>query len=101
MTAPNHNDLQRSLGRVEGTQEAMKLRMDGLEEVVKEGFKETGEGFHAVKQSVDELRKSIEKIEQRESERRGAWRVIVPVVTVLSSIVTWLAAYVADAFTKG
>lgn len=83
MTQSTHNDLQRSLGRVEGSQEAMGARMDKLEQAVEDGFEK-------LFTKLDGIDTRIKAIETTEAQRSGAWKVIVPVVTVLSSVVTWL-----------
>ena len=83
MTQSTNNDLQRSLGRLEGSQEAMDSRMGKLEKTVEDGFQ-------SISNKLDRIGSRIETIEAVEAQRTGAWKVIVPVVTILSSIVTWL-----------
>jgi len=85
MPQSTNNDLQRSLGRLEGSQEHMGLRMDKLEQAVEDGFEK-------LISKLDGIDTRIKAIETTEAQRSGAWKVIVPVVTVLSSVVTWLVS---------
>ncbi len=79
----SNDDLQRSLGRVEGNQSAMESRMDRLEKMM-------NEGFERVMTKLDDIDVRTKEIENTEHQRKGAWKVIVPTVTILSSFVTWL-----------
>lgn len=85
---PTHDDLQRSLGRVEGNQSQMEARMDRFEKLVSEGFKELGDGIH-------ELRKEIGDLKAKESERKGAWRIIALISGVVSAVVASIVKYMA------
>ena len=46
--------------------------------------------IQSISNKLDRIGTRIETIEAVEAQRTGAWKVIVPVVTILSSIVTWL-----------
>lgn len=71
-----HDDLQRDMGRVEGTLDAMGTRLDRLEKLVTDGFKA--------------LNERLDAIEKRESERKGAWGVLVAVASAVGGCVAWL-----------
>lgn len=66
MTTANHDDLQRSLGRVEGNQSAMEARMDRFEKLMSDGFK-------TVEDALTDIDKRLASIESKESERKGAF----------------------------
>lgn len=82
MSAPT--DLQRAMGRMEGTQAAMEQRMGRLEKMVSDGFKS--------------LEEKLEAIEKRESERKGAWKVITVIAggvgAAASVLVTWALGFI-------
>lgn len=83
MSAPSHGDLQRSLGRVEGNQSAMEARMDRFEKLVTDGFEK-------VEDTLTAIEKRLAAIETKETERKGAWKVIVAVAGVVSAVVAAL-----------
>lgn len=76
----SHEDLQRSLGRVEGNQDGFRERMDRFERTLDEGFEKVGKALEKIDQRLTH-------IEGRESERKGAWRVIVTVAGIVSAAV--------------
>lgn len=80
---PSHDDLQRSLGRVEGNQSAMEARMDRFEKLVTDGFEK-------VEDTLTAIEKRLAAIETKETERKGAWKVIVAVAGVVSAVVAAL-----------
>lgn len=80
MTVPSHDDLQRSLGRVEGNQSAMEARMDRFEKLVTDGFGK-------VEDTLTAIEKRLAAIETKETERKGAWKVIVGVAGTVSAVV--------------
>ena len=86
MQQPNHSDLQRSLGRVEGNQSAMEARMDRFESLVKDGFGKVEDALGAID-------KRLAQIEQRESERKGAWKTLVAIAAAVSGLVGYLVNY--------
>jgi hypothetical protein len=65
MNTPTHGDIQRDLGRMEGKSDAMGARLDRLEKIIEDGFRE--------------LREDIADLKQAESQRKGALAVIVSV----------------------
>jgi hypothetical protein len=65
MNPPTHGDIQRDLGRMEGKSDAMGARLDRLEKIIEDGFRE--------------LREDIADLKQAESQRKGALAVIVAV----------------------
>lgn len=79
----SQDDLQRGLGRVEGNQGAMEARMDRFEKLVSDGFEK-------VEGSLDKISSRLGQIEDRESERKGAWRVMAFVASLVSSIVAFV-----------
>ena len=78
------NQMQRSLGRVEGNQGAMETRMDRLESAVCEGFKD-------VKLAISDMRadfdKRLESLEAREHQLRGAWGILAAFATLTGVVV--------------
>lgn len=88
MTALDHSDLQRSLGRVEGHQTAMEERMTRLESLVKEGFDEM-RAAHVM------LHNEIADLKSKEQERQGILKAVAVVATVVGTavglIVEWFA----------
>lgn len=74
MTTTN-NDLHRDIGRMEGRLAALEDRFEKMEAL------------------LERIDGRLAKIENQETERKGAWRVLVFVSGVLSSavaaIVTW------------
>jgi hypothetical protein len=86
MPEATHNDLQRSLGRVEATQSALEARMDRFEKLVTEGFDKIDEG-------LERIDKRLTALEAKESERKGAWGVIVTVSGVVGGLAAALVKY--------
>lgn len=82
----SHDDLQRSLGRVEGNQSQMEARMDRFEKLV-------SEGFDKLEGSLTAIDKRLAAIERKETERKGAWKVIVAVAGGVSAVVAALIKY--------
>lgn len=82
MTA-NHDDLQRSLGRVEGNQDAMEARMDRFEKAL-------GEGFTKVEDTLEKINARLARIETKEAERKGALAVLAAIGAVVVGIVSSL-----------
>ncbi len=78
----SHDDLNRSLGCVEGRQTATEERLDHLERTVADGFEKMGEG-------LEKIDKRLAAIEAKELERKGAWKVIALVASTVSAIVVW------------
>lgn len=76
-----HDDLERSLGRVEGNQQATRERMDRFEKLVSDGFSDVGD-------ALNEIKSRLGQIEARENERKGAWMVLVGIASVVSSVLT-------------
>ena len=68
-----HEDLHRDIGRMEGRLDAMENHLKKMEVV------------------LDRIDGRLAKIEQQETERRGAWKVIVSVSGLVSALVA--AAY--------
>lgn len=72
MIEPTHNDLQRDFGRMEGSIASVNQRLDRIE---------------AVLERMDDR---LEKIEARESERRGAWKTIAFVAGSVGAVASLL-----------
>ena len=83
----SHDDLQRGLGRVEGNQTAMEARMDRFEKLVSEGFEK-------VEGSLDKISSRLGMMEDRENERKGAWKVMALVASIVSSVVAFVVTKV-------
>lgn len=71
----NHDDLHRDIGRMEGRLDAMENRLEKMEAV------------------LERIDNRLAKIEQQETERRGAWKVIVAVAGGVSALVAGLIKY--------
>jgi len=84
---PSHSELQRDVGRVEGTLGAMGDRLDKLEAAVDKGFDKVGAG-------LEKIDKRLAVIEARDAEKKGAWKVVVVVATAVSGVIAWLANYI-------
>lgn len=87
MNQPTHDDLQRSLGRVEGNQDSMEKRMDRFERLVSEGFEK-------LERVLGGIEKRLDVIEDKEIERKTAWRVVAAVATVVSAAVSALVGWI-------
>lgn len=74
MQQPNHSDLSRALGRVEGDISAVKDGFDRLETAVREGFGK-----------VDER---LAKLEAKENQRKG----VIATLMVMSGAIGGLVA---------
>lgn len=85
----SHEDLQRSLGRVEGNQSQLEARMDRFEKLVSDGFEKL-EG------SLTAIDKRLAAIESKETERKGAWKVVVGVASGVSAVVAALVKYLTS-----
>lgn len=84
--ATSHEDIQRSLGRVEGNQSQLEARMDRFEKLVTDGFEK-------VDGSLTAIDKRLAAMESKETERKGAWKVIVTVAGAVSAAVAALIKY--------
>ncbi|MBF5091269.1 hypothetical protein F1640_14870 [Novosphingobium sp. NBM11] len=90
MTTSN-DDLNRSLGRLEGDVTAMKDRMDRLEKAIVAGMEE-------LKNALREVQADVAEIKAREDQRRGAWRVLVGISTVIGAAVSAAVTYLFGKF---
>lgn len=77
--AASHDDLHRDIGRMEAGLEALK-------DIVREGFKGTDS-------RLDKVEKRLAALESKETERKGAWKVIVVVASGVSAAVAALIKY--------
>lgn len=84
--ATSHEDLQRSLGRVEGNQSQLEARMDRFEKLV-------SDGFDKLESTLSAIDTRLAAIERREDQRKGAWKVIVGVAGGVSAVVAMIAKY--------
>jgi hypothetical protein len=82
MTTPSHSDLHRDFGR-------MEAGLESLEKVVSQGFQEIKDELRAIKTDVEALKAA-------ETERRGAWKVIVTIAGVVSAAVAGLIKYLTS-----
>lgn len=86
MTQPTHTELQRDVGRVEGTLAAVEKRMDKLETTVTEGFEK-------VEQGLGKIDRRLAAIEAREAERKGAWKVVSAIAAAVAAVVASAVKY--------
>ncbi len=84
----SHDDLNRSLGKMEGLQSAMEKRLDHLERTVSDGFDNINKG-------LDKIDKRLAAIESKEAERKGAWKIIALVAGAVSATVASVVKYFA------
>lgn len=78
MTA-SHDDLHRDFGR-------MEAGLESLKDIVREGFQDN-------RDRLDKVERRLAALEARETERKGAWRVIVAVAGAVSAAVAGLWKY--------
>lgn len=81
-----HDDLQRSLGRVEGSQSQLEARMDRFEKLV-------SDGFDKLEGTLSAIDTRLAAIERKETERKGVWKVIVGIAGGVSAAVAVIAKY--------
>lgn len=86
MTQPTHTELQRGVGRLEGTFAAMEKRMDTLEKTVTDGFDKMTMGLSKIDQR-------LASIEAKEAERKGAWKVITAIAAAVAAVVASAVKY--------
>jgi t-SNARE complex subunit (syntaxin) len=86
MTGATHDQLNRALGRVEGSQVAMEKRLDTLEKTVTDGFEKVGDG-------LDRIDRRLAQIEAKEAERKGAWKVITAIAAAVAAVVASAVKY--------
>ena len=77
--AASHDDLHRDMGKVEAGLEALK-------EIVRDGF--TGTNAR-----IERVEARLAALEEKETERKGVWKVIVGVASVVSAAVAALIKY--------
>lgn len=81
MPSPNHTDISRSIGHLEG-------RMEGLEKKIVDGF----ESIHAkIDAALGDHESRIRGLEQTQQEQHGAWRLLA-VIGAISAAVGGLIA---------
>ena len=81
-----HVDLQRDIGRMEAGLEA-------LEKAVSKGFSDAKADFIELKGEIADLKKEVSDLRRAETERKGAWKVIVTVAGGVSAAVAALVKY--------
>lgn len=86
MTGATHDQLNRALGRVEGSQVAMEKRLDTLEKTVTDGFEKVGDG-------LDRIDRRLAQIETKEAERKGAWKVVAAIAGAVAAVVASAVKY--------
>lgn len=83
MPSPNHTDISRSLGQMEG-------RMEGIEKKITDGF----EGIHAkIDAALGDHESRIRGLEQTEQERRGAWKLLAIIGAGVGALVGLIAGF--------
>ena len=85
----SHEQIHRTLGQVEATQDSLKERMDRFE-------KKLDDGFVKVDGALERIDKRLATIEAREQERRGAWKTIVMVAGGVSAAVAAFFKYLIN-----
>lgn len=85
MTQPTHTDLQRDFGRMEG-------RMDAFDKAL-------AEGFSRIENALTKIDGRLDAIDTRESERKGAWRVIVAVAGAVGGLAGLVVPIIIGFFT--
>lgn len=83
MTGPNHTDIQRDMGRMEGKQDAMGARLDRLEKIIEDGFAE--------------VRREIAELKAEKAERKGA----LGMLGIMAGVVGGAISLVVEWFMKG
>ncbi|MDE2103188.1 MAG: hypothetical protein KGL39_38435 [Patescibacteria group bacterium] len=85
----SYDDLQRSLGRMEGHQNAMESRMDRLEQLVKDGFEK-------LEESVKSIHDDVADLKIRDGERKGTWKAIAAFAAAVGTVVGFIVEWVAN-----
>lgn len=93
MTQMTHDDINRSLGHVEGEMRAVHDRLDRLEAFFEESMRE-------IKESLKRLESKQDAQDALEQRRKGAFAVIWPVVVAISSAVSIAATWLINHFLK-
>lgn len=75
-----HDDLQRSIGRIEGNLGALGSRMDRSDQT-------NTQGFTKIEDALKAIDTRLEKLEAKENERKGATAMIVSFASLLSGLV--------------
>lgn len=88
-----HDDINHSLGRVEGEMRAMHDRLDRLEAFFEESMRE-------IKESLKRLESKQDAQDALEQRRKGAFAVLWPVVVSISSAVSIAATWLINHFFK-
>ena len=88
-----HDDINRSLGRVEGEMRALHDRLDRLEAFFEESMRE-------IKESLKRLETRADAQDALEQRRKGAAAVIWPAITAISAAVSIAATWLLNHFIK-
>lgn len=95
MQQPTHSELQRDVGRVEGTLSAVEKRLDRMEEAMNKGFDEikgllsdTLETGHERHKTLDGRIGELEKAEER---RKGWLAATASIASIVAGFLAWLA----------
>ena len=84
MTVPTHLDLQRDLGRMEATADAMGARLDRIERLIEEGFKE--------------LREEIGTLKARDAERGALEKAAAWIAGIVGALLATVGTALAEHF---
>lgn len=83
MQIPNHTDIHRSLGQMEG-------RMEGIEKKITDGF----ESIHAkIDAALGDHESRIRGLEQTEQERLGAWKLLAIIGAAVGALVGLVSTF--------
>jgi len=82
-------ELQRELGRIEMSQEAMSDRMDRFEKIVTDGFEK-------LENKLDKYADRITVLEASENKRAGAWSASEKVLASIGAIVVLFGQFIVS-----
>ena len=95
MRQPSHSELQRDVGRVEGTLAAVEKRLDRIEESLSEGLgkiegllSDALEKGHERHSALDSRIGELEKAEER---RKGWLAATTSIASLIAGAIVWLA----------
>lgn len=88
MTACSHDDLNRSLGRLEGDVKSVSDRIDRLEDNL-------DQRFDRLDTAIDGLLTRMDRQDALENQRKGVFAVVAVLAASIGSIVTGVLAWLA------
>lgn len=95
MTQPSHAELQRDVGRVEGTLAAVEKRLDRFEENVNGRFDEIKGLLSDALEAGHERHKALDgrigELERAEERRKGWLAATASIASIVAGFLAWLA----------